>query len=89
MQSATITAIGDIPNCASVTTGAVSFNQLFSPTDTATATSPNSPLRPMQTGGYAITVNGPTLTSGGSNTIAGMAVQGTSTRGVSPIWHEP
>lgn len=78
---ATITAVNDIPDCSSVTTGAVSFNQLFSPTDTATATSQMS-ASTNATGGYVITVNGATLTSGG-NTIAPMTVQGNSTRGVS------
>ena len=78
---ATVTAVADIPNCASVTTGAVSFNQLFSPTDTATATSQMA-ASTNATGGYTISVNGETLKSG-SNTIAGMPAQAAGTRGIS------
>lgn len=70
-------------NCSSTTSGSISFNQLFSPTDTATATSQMSASTNAGTG-YVITVNGPTLTSG-SATIPGWAAAtaaGTS-RGVS------
>ena len=74
---ATITTTGGIPDCSTITTGAVAFNQLFSPTDTATATSQMAASTNAGSG-YAITVNGPTLTSG-SNTITAM---GTSTTGV-------
>ena len=61
-----------VPDCATATSGAISFNQLFSPTDTATATSQMAASTNAGTG-YAITVNGPTLTSG-SNTVTGMGV---------------
>jgi hypothetical protein len=46
-----------IPNCASVTTGAVSFTSLFSPTSTATATSQMSASTNAGSG-YAISING-------------------------------
>lgn len=54
-------------NCTAVTTGTILFNQLFSPTSTATASSQMAASTNAQSG-YVITVNGPTLTSGG-NTI--------------------
>lgn len=61
---ATVTA-----NCASTTPGTISFNQLFSPTDTAVAFSQMA-ASTNAAQGYNITVNGPTLTSG-SATIPG------------------
>lgn len=67
----TITAPGGIPDCSTATTGTIDFNQLFSPSDTATATSQMA-ASTNATFGYAITVNGPLLTSG-SNTIPAMA----------------
>lgn len=74
---ATVGTTLGIPDCSTATSGAVSFNQLFSPTDTATATSQMA-ASTNAASGYVITVNGATLTSG-SNTIAAM---GTSTTGV-------
>ncbi|HUC96132.1 MAG TPA: hypothetical protein VMR16_00505 [Candidatus Saccharimonadales bacterium] len=59
-----------LPDCSTATPGAVAFNQLFSPTDTATAFSEMS-ASTNAGAGYAITVNGTTLTSG-ANTVAGM-----------------
>jgi len=56
-----------VPDCTTATDGSVSFDRLFSSTDTATAISQMS-ASTNATFGYAITVNGPTLTSG-SNTI--------------------
>ena len=76
----TISTTLGIPDCSTATAGAVSFNQLFSPTDTATATSQMA-ASTNATSGYAITVNGPTLTSG-SNTIPIMAAATTGARGV-------
>jgi hypothetical protein len=76
---ATIGQTSGVPDCATATSGAISFNQLFSPTDTATATSQMAASTNAGTG-YAITVNGPTLTSG-SNTIPGMAASGPIVRG--------
>ena len=76
----TITAPAGVPDCSSATDGTIAFNQLFSPTDTATATSQMAASTNATTG-YIITVNGTTLTSG-SNTIAGAgAAATTSTRG--------
>ena len=69
------------PDCSTATAGVIEFNQLFSPTDTATATSQMG-ASTNATFGYSITVNGPTLTSG-SNTIPGMAARALGTRGTS------
>ncbi len=71
---------GSIPDCSTASLGAVSFNQLFSPTDTATATSQMA-ASTNATGGYSITVNGPTLTSGG-NSITTMNSKAVGARGV-------
>ncbi|MGH7156871.1 MAG: hypothetical protein ACREGG_02050 [Candidatus Saccharimonadales bacterium] len=76
---ATISVTNTIPDCSTATSGAVSFNQLFSPADTSTATtqmaaSTNAPS------GYSISVNGPTLTSG-ANTITAMSSADTSKKG--------
>lgn len=68
-------------NCTTSTAGDISFNQLFSPTDTATATSQMAASTNAATG-YSITVNGPTLTSG-ANTIPGMATQAAPSVGTS------
>jgi hypothetical protein len=76
---ATISTTGGIPDCSTATAGSVSFNQLFSPSDTATATSQMA-ASTNATSGYSISVNGPTLTSG-SNTIAAMASATTGVRG--------
>jgi len=78
---ATVGLTSSVPDCSTVTTGAVAFNQLFSPTDTATATSQMAASTNAGSG-YAITVNGPTLTSG-SNTVSGMGTAAVITRGVS------
>jgi hypothetical protein len=61
---------GNVPDCSTVTTGAVSFDALFSPTNTATATSQMAASTNAGQG-YAITVNGGTLSSG-SNQISPM-----------------
>jgi trimeric autotransporter adhesin len=78
---ATITTTNGIPDCTSATTGAVTFNQLFSPTDTATATSQMA-ASTNGSSGYNITVNGTTMSSG-SNTIAAMGTATTGVRGTS------
>lgn len=77
----TIGTTSSVPDCGSVgtTDGAITFNQLFSPTDTATATSQMAASTNAGFG-YAITINGPTLTSGG-NTIAGIASPSASIEG--------
>lgn len=77
---ATISTTVGVPDCSTATSGVISFNQLFSPTDTATATSQMA-ASTNAGAGYAITVNGPTLTSG-SNTITAMA-GGLGTHGIS------
>ncbi|CAN5326698.1 hypothetical protein BH09PAT4_BH09PAT4_09070 [soil metagenome] len=74
------TTIG-VPDCATATSGAISFNQLFSPTDTATASSQMAASTNAGSG-YAITVNGPTLTSG-SNTVTAMSSSTAGVRGTS------
>lgn len=70
---------GGIPDCTTATDGAVDFNQLFSPTATATATSQIA-ASTNATSGYVITVSGATLTSGG-NTIPAMSSATTSSIG--------
>jgi hypothetical protein len=77
----TISTTGGVPNCSTATSGAISFNQLFSPSDTATATSQMS-ASTNAASGYNITVNGPTLTSG-SNTVTAMGSSTTGVRGTS------
>lgn len=76
---ATVSTTSSIPDCTTATAGSVTFNQLFSPTDTATATSQMA-ASTNANAGYAITVNGVTLTSG-SNTIPAMAASTTGVRG--------
>ena len=77
---ANISKTSGVPDCSTATSGAISFNQLFSPTDTASAVSKMAASTNAGFG-YAISVNGPTLTSG-SNTIAGMASTGASQKGI-------
>jgi len=77
----TVGTTSGVPDCATATSGAVAFNQLFSPTDTATATSQMAASTNAGTG-YNITVNGATLTSG-SNTITAMGSSTTGVRGTS------
>ena len=77
----TIGKTNSIPDCGLATAGSVSFDQLFSPTDTATATSQMS-ASTNAASGYNITINGPTLESGG-NSILPMDTQGIGIRGTS------
>jgi hypothetical protein len=79
---------GNVPDCSTVTTGSVAFDRLFSPTDTAQATSQMAASTNAGQG-YAISVNGPTMTSG-SNTInaigtADYSKQGTSQFGMNLV----
>lgn len=74
-------ATSTVPDCATATSGVISFDKLFSPTDTATATSQMA-ASTNAGDGYAITVNGTTLTSG-SNTIGAMGTTGFGVRGTS------
>jgi hypothetical protein len=76
----TITTTDDVPDCRTVTTGVITFNQLFSPSDTAFATSQMA-ASTNAASGYVITANGPTLTSGG-NTIAAMDTLGIPIHGI-------
>lgn len=76
---ATVTTTAGIPDCSTATSGAIAFNQLFSPTDTATATSQMA-ASTNATNGYNITLFGPTLTSG-SNSIPAMSSATTGVRG--------
>lgn len=77
----TVSTTGGVPDCATATAGVLLFNQLFSPTDTATATSQMSASTNAGSG-YVVTVNGPTLTSG-SNTVSAMGASTTGLRGSS------
>ncbi len=78
---ATVEETGGVPDCSTASAGTISFNQLFSPSDTATATSQMAASTNSVTG-YTITVNGPTLTSG-ANTITAMSSSGPGVRGTS------
>lgn len=75
----TISKTAGIPDCTTATSGAVTFDQLFSPTDTATASSQMAASTNANSG-YAITVNGLTLYSGGTP-ITAMATAGPGVRG--------
>ena len=77
---ADITKTSGVPDCSTATSGAISFDQLFSPTDTASAVSKMAASTNAGFG-YAISVNGPTLTSG-ANTIAGIPSTTTSQKGI-------
>lgn len=68
-----------VPDCATATTGTIDFNQLFSPTDTATATSQMAASTNAESG-YVIGVWGETMTSG-SNEITEMSARGLGVRG--------
>lgn len=70
----TIGLTAGVPDCATATPGIISFNQLFSPTDTATADSQMAASTNAGFG-YVISVNGPTLTSG-ANTISAITAAG-------------
>ena len=70
-----------VPDCSTVTTGSITFDQLFSPTDTA-STQSQMAASTNAGAGYAITVNGTTLTSG-ANTITAMASTTAGVRGTS------
>jgi hypothetical protein len=78
---ATVSTNSGIPDCSTASGGNISFNQLFAPTDTATATSQMAASTNANSG-YSLSVNGTTLTSG-SNTIAAMSSATTGVHGVS------
>ncbi len=78
----TIGETAGVPDCAAkATDGTVSFDRLFSPSDTAFATSQLAASTNAGSG-YAISVMGPTMTSG-TNTVTAMSTGGTSAHGVS------
>jgi hypothetical protein len=77
----TVGTTAGVPDCATATSGTVNFNQLFSPTDTATATSQMA-ASTNAGAGYNVTLTGPTLTSG-SNTVSAMSSATTGVRGTS------
>jgi hypothetical protein len=77
----TVGLTGGVPDCGTATSGAVTFDNLFSPTITAVAesmmaASTNAGL------GYIITVNGATMQSGG-NSINAMNTLATSVKNTS------
>jgi hypothetical protein len=76
---ATVTTTLGVPDCATATAGTVDFNQLFSPTDTATATSQMAASTNAGTG-YVISVNGLTMYSG-TNFVPAMGSMTTGVRG--------
>jgi hypothetical protein len=76
----TISNTSGIPDCSTATSGAITFNQLFSPADTATASSQMAASTNADSG-YSITVNGATLTSG-SNTVTAMTTNASGDLGV-------
>jgi hypothetical protein len=71
----TVGTTGGFPDCTTASSGAVSFDRLFSPSDTAIATSQMAASTNAGSG-YVISVFGTTLTSG-SNTITAMNTSGT------------
>jgi hypothetical protein len=76
-----ITTTSGVPDCSTATSGSISFNQSFSPSDTATALSKMAASTNADSG-YNITYSGATLTSG-SNTVAPMTSSTTGVRGTS------
>ncbi|HET7630007.1 MAG TPA: hypothetical protein VFK03_01395 [Candidatus Saccharimonadales bacterium] len=78
---ATIGLTAGVVDCATATPGDISFDRLFSPTDTAIATSQMAASTNAGQG-YSISVHGSTMTSG-SNTISAMNAADVSKLGVS------
>ena len=76
----TISATDNVPDCRTANIASVTFNQLFSPSDTAYATS-QMVASTNAFSGYVITVNGPTLTNG-TSTIDPMNTLGIPIHGV-------
>lgn len=88
----TVLTTAGVPDCSTATSGAVSFNQDFSPTATAYATSQMAASTNAGTG-YQITANGATLTSG-LNTITAIgassanSIQGTGQFGLNVVLND-
>jgi hypothetical protein len=77
----TVSTVSSIPDCSTATSGAVSFDRLFSPTDTSLATTQMAASTNAGSG-YSIAYTGATLKSG-SNEITAMDPATTSTHGLS------
>jgi hypothetical protein len=77
----TVSTTSGVPDCSTATSGSISFNQQFSPSDTA-STSSQMAASTNANSGYSITYSGATLTSG-SNTVTAMGAPGTPVRGTS------
>lgn len=75
----TISVTASVPDCTTATAGSIAFDKLFSPIDTAVAVSQMAASTNAGSG-YAITVNGATMTSG-SNTINAITVPSASNKG--------
>lgn len=75
----TVSTTSGVPDCSTATSGSISFNQPFSPSDTAYTTSQMAASTNADFG-YSITYSGATLTSG-SNTVTAMTAATTSIRG--------
>lgn len=67
----TITTTSGLPDCTTATSGAITFNQLFSPSAAATGSSQMA-ASTNSANGYVITVNGATMTNG-ATTIPALA----------------
>lgn len=84
-ETVPVVASTTIPDCANATPGMINFNQLFSPTSTATSMSQMAASTNAGQG-YIITVNGSTLMSGTNNILAmsstAVPVPGTSQFGL-------
>ena len=74
----TINTTGGFPDCTTASSGAVNFDRLFSPSDTAVATSQMS-ASTNASAGYVVSIFGATLTSG-SDTIPAMSTAAAGTR---------
>ena len=77
----TIGLTGGVPDCSTATSGAVSFDRLFSPIDTAQASSQMA-ASTNAGAGYVVTIFGNTLQSG-ANDVAAMAASVAGIRGTS------
>jgi hypothetical protein len=78
----TVNTTTGVPDCTTAIGGSINFNQLFSPVATAIASSQMAASTNAGSG-YSIMVTGPTLSSGGSNTISPMGAGQPSVLGIS------
>lgn len=77
----TVGTLNGVPDCTNTDASQIDFDKLFSPTDTAVASSQMA-ASTNAGAGYVITVNGSTLSSGG-NTVTAMSSPTTSKHGIS------